>query len=78
MTIQSRPIFNNSASDKVGLYPYEPLKHIKLTMKLEWLREHSTPVDRYRVRRCIRQEWFRMHSPCSISVFVKNRAKLRI
>jgi hypothetical protein len=60
MTIQSRQIFNSSPSDKVGLYPYEPLKDIKLTMK--WLREHSTPDDRYRARRCIRQEWFRMHS----------------
>jgi hypothetical protein len=57
-----RGVFKNipRAGDRVGLYPFEPLKDIWRTVS--WVHQGRTPDERYRARRCIRQEWYRMHS----------------
>jgi hypothetical protein len=57
-----RGVFKNipALGDKVGLYPYEPLKDIQLTVS--WIHQGRTREERDQARRCITREWYRMHS----------------
>src|SRR5260221_10275778 len=47
-------------NDKIGLYPYEPLKEIFSV--LSWVHEGRSPHERYLARRCILQLWYDVHS----------------
>jgi hypothetical protein len=58
----ARGVFHNIPlkNNKIGLYPYEPLKDIYSV--LSWVREGRSPHERHLARRCILQLWYDVHS----------------